>query len=235
LFDQYPFLRVPVTGDIRPQTVVQNMIERHASERTFYYTNIATAPWMQQRNLSASEGLLWRVADAKKTGEELSVERINRLWSGYRLRSLDPPACGYWDEYTDVMKDSYGVGLTLLGPYCLVRGMPQQGIWSLQNALKYRSPQVQWPLHSMLSEFHLMLHDASSALVEAQMVLKLQPGNPYGFVRMGQAFLGLGNLEGARQSFDMALRIAPQFPEAQQGMSYVDQLGRMGGGNASVR
>jgi len=235
LFDQFPFLRVLVTGDIRPQTVVQNMIDQHASERSFYYTNIATAPWMPQWNLSASEGLLWRVADAKKTSEEFSVERINRLWSGYRLRSLDPPACGHWDEYTDVMKDSYGVGLTLLGPYCLVRGMPQQGIWSLRNALKYRSPQLQWPLHIMLSQFHLMLHDASSALEEAQTVLKLQPGNPYGFVRMGQAFLGLGNLEGARQSFDMALRIAPQFPEAQQGMSCVERLGRGGVSGISLQ
>jgi cytochrome c-type biogenesis protein CcmH/NrfG len=99
-------------------------------------------------------------------------------------------------------------------------------LWCFQNALKYRQPQTQGRIHIMLSQVWMSLRNGQQALEEAQTALKLEPGNPYGFVRMGEALVGLGNLDGARQSFDTALRIAPQLPEAQQGMSFIDQLSR---------
>jgi tetratricopeptide (TPR) repeat protein len=233
LFEQYPFLKVPVTEDIRPQTVVQNMITQHASERSFYFTNIFTAPWMRQQNPSMTEGFMWRITNSKGMDYPFTVERSNLLWSSYRLRWINEPDRGYWDEYTDVMKDSYGIGHDFMGYYCFTNGMPLQSIWCFQNALKYRQPQTQGRIHIMLSQVWMSLRNGQTALDEAQMALKIEPGNPYGFVRMGEALIGLGNIDGARQSFDTALRIAPQLPEAQQGMSFIDQLGRSSVSGAS--
>jgi polyphosphate kinase 2 (PPK2 family) len=57
------------------------------------------------------------VADDQNQKPELpfTSRRMNVLWDTYRLRDMDPPERGYWDEYTDVMKDSYGIGLRVHG------------------------------------------------------------------------------------------------------------------------
>jgi len=235
LFKKYPFLRVPVDQDIRPQTVCQNMITQHAQDRSFYYTNIFTAPWMRQQNASMSEGFMWRITTTKNLGYPFTVAEANYLWSSYRLRWLDAPERGYWDEYTDVMKDSYGIGHDFMGYFCASNGMPFQALWSFRNALRFRQIQTQGRIHIMLSQVYMGLRDGQSALSEAQQALKLEPGNPYGFVRMGEALIGLGNLDAAQQAFDQALRIAPQLPEAQQGMSYIANIVRRGMPGAAQR
>jgi tetratricopeptide (TPR) repeat protein len=226
LFEQYPFLKVAVTDDIRPETVCQNMITQHASERSFYFTNIFTAPWMRQQNPAMTEGFMWRITNTKDLSFPFTAEGTNQLWSTYRLRWMDEPDRGYWDEYTDVMKDSYGIGHDFMGYYCFTNGMPYQSLWCFRNALRFRQPQTQGRIHIMLSQVYMSLHNGQTALDEAQLALKMEPGNPYGFVRMGEALIGLGNVDGARQSFSTALAIAPQLPEAQQGMSFIDQLSR---------
>ena len=220
------------TDDIRPQTVVQNMITQHAQERSFYYTNIFTANWMRQQNPSMTEGFLWRITNTKDLEAPFSPARTDLLWSGYRLRCLDEPERGYWDEYTDVMKDSYGIGHDFMGYYCFNNGMPLQAVWSFQNALKYRQTQTQGRIYIMLSQVYMALRNAQAALDAAQTALKLEPGNPYGYVRLGEALLGLGNMDGARQSFETARSIAPQLPEVQQGLSFIDQLSRASTGAA---
>lgn len=226
LFVHYPFLKVDVGEDIRPQTVVQNMITQHAKERSFYFTNIFTAPWMRQQNPSMTEGFMWRITSTKDLDFPFTVERNNYYWSTYRLRWLDEPDRGYWDEYTDVMKDSYGIGHDFMGYYCAQSGMPQQALWSFQKALRFRQPQTQARIHIMMAQVYLALRNPQAALDETQQALRMEPGNPYGFVRMGEALLGLGNMDGARQAFATALQIAPQLPEAQQGLSVIDSLMR---------
>ena len=233
LFEKYPFLEVPVGPDVRPQTVVQDMIKFHAQERSFYFTNIFTAPWMRDQNPSMPEGFMWRITSTKGMGFPLTTERMNLLWGSYRLRSLDPPDRGYWDEYTDVMKDSYGIGLDFSGYFFHSNHLPVLALWCFENALKYRQPQTWGRIYIMMEDAYLALQNAPAALAASQKALEIEPNNPYGYVRMGQAMLGGGNLEGARQAFQTAQQIAPQLPDAQQGLSLVDALSK--GGTFGIR
>jgi tetratricopeptide (TPR) repeat protein len=224
LFDREPFLKVSVTDDLRPQTVVQNMINQHASERSFYFSSIFIAPWLFQGNPCMAEGFVWRLLATKDLNGPFSVERTNQLWSSFRLRCLDEPSRGHWDEYSDIMKDSYGLGSELMGYDRLRNGMPTQSIWALHNALRFRELQPRGVIHLGLSQMYFGIHDFQTALHEARESLKIDPGNPAGFVRMGDAQIELGRLDEARQSYIAALHLTPQLLEARQGMSRIDQL-----------
>ena len=117
--------------DIRPETVVQDMITQHLKDRAFYYTNIFTAQWLRDpqwlqshpEDQALPDGFLWRLVGSKGLNYAFTTQRLNRLWDTYRLRDMEPPERGYWDEYTDVMKDSYGIGYDFTGYFALMNHM----------------------------------------------------------------------------------------------------------------
>ncbi len=226
LYVQYPFLAVPVGQDIRPQTVVQNMINFHAQERSFYFTNIFTASWMQEQNPATPEGMMWRIPNTKDLGYPLTSDRIDRLWSTYRIRWVDEPDRGYWDEYTDVMKDSYGIGPDYLGRMFLSSRLCPQSLWSFDKALRYRQKQTLGTIYIMLADVYLCLGNMTAAQDSAQKALEFMPGNPFAYLRMGQVFLAQGNVENARQAMQIAYQMAPQVPDIQRGMSLVEEAAR---------
>ena len=77
---------------------------------------------------------------------------------------MDAPDRGYWDEYTDVMKDSYGIGYDFTGYFAYMNKMPDLALWSFNNALKYRQPQTLSRIYMMLGETYLGMGDFAAAV-----------------------------------------------------------------------
>ena len=219
LFERWPFLTVPVGQDIRPETVVQNMIDTHLHERSFYFTNIFTAAWMRDKNPSLPEGFLWRMINSKNLNYNFTSDRINTLWSTYRLRYMDEPDRGYWDEYTDVMKDSYGIGYDFTGYFAYMNKMPDIARWSFAHALEYRQPQTLVRIYMMLGESYLALGDPGGAINNYQETLKQDPRNPYVYAKIGDAFLMMKNITEAESAFRTSLSLDPKQKEALDGLA----------------
>jgi hypothetical protein len=218
LMTRSPFLYVPVGQDIRPETVVQDMINAHSNEKSFYYTNIFTASWMRDKNASVPEGFMWRMINSKDLGYPFTSDRLTQLWSTYRLRDMDEPDRGYWDEYTDVMKDSYGIGFDFTGYFGLMNKVPQLSLWGFQNALKFRQPQTLPRIYMMLGETYLALKDGQNAIPYYEQVLKVQPQNPFAMARIGSSFLLMKDYADAEQAFRASLAVNPQQKEALDGL-----------------
>jgi len=234
LFDRWPFLKVPVGQDVRPETVVQNMIDVHANDRSFYFTNIFTAPWMRDKNPSLPEGFLWRMIKTKGMSYAFTSARLNKYWSTYRLRNLDAPDRGYWDEYTDVMKDSYGIGHHFTGLFAYMNQMPDLALWSLNNALKYRQPQVMPQIYLMLGETYLMAGDGAAAANNYQETIRLEqeeekkygkpnPNVPYLYAKLGDAFGLIKDFQNAESAFRTSLSMNPQQKEALDGLDQMNK------------
>lgn len=236
LFKRWPFLYVPLRKDmygredIRPETVVQDMIEQHAKDRSFYFTNIFTAPWMREKNPAMPEGFLWRMTNTKDLGYPFTTERLNLLWDTYRLRYLDAPERGYWDEYTDVMKDSYGIGYDFSGYYAYLPppqglGAPNLALWCFNNALKYRQPQTLGRIYMMLGETYMEMRDYAAAVNNYQESLKRDPRNPgvpYILAKMGDAFRLMNDYANADSAYHQALQFNPQQKEALDGLQLLN-------------
>jgi hypothetical protein len=229
LFQRWPFLTVPMRKDIyghediRPETVVQDMIDQHAKDRSFYFTNIYTAPWMREKNPSMPEGFLWRMIKTKGLDYPFTSARLNLLWSTYRLRNMDYPDRGYWDEYTDVMKDSYGIGYDFTGYLALMNKMPELALWSFNNALKYRQPQTLVRIYMMEGEAYLALGDYFNAINSYQETLKRDPRNPYIYARMGDAFRMMNDFASADSAYHQSLALNPQQKEALDGLQLLNK------------
>ncbi len=234
LFERYPFLEVPVGMDVRPETVVQNMIDVHAKDRSFYFTNIFTAPWMRDKNPALPEGFMWRMIKTKGMDYAFTSARLNQYWSTYRLRNLDVPDRGYWDEYTDVMKDSYGIGHHFTGLFAYMNQMPDLALWNLNNALKYRQPQVMPQIYMMLGETYLMAGDGAAAANNYQETLKLEQDEdrkytktnsnyPYLYAKLGDAFLMMNDFQNSEAAFRTSLSINPQQKEALDGLAQLNK------------
>ncbi len=231
LFKRWPFLYVPMRKDvygredIRPDTVVQDMIDQHSKDRSFYFTNIFTAPWMREKNQALPEGFLWRMVNTKDLSYPITSERINQLWDTYRLRYLDAPDRGYWDEYTDVMKDSYGIGYDFTGYFAYMNKMPDLALWSFNNALKYRQPQTLGRIYMMLGETYLGMNDFAAAVNNYQESLKRDsrnPGVPYIFARMGDAYRLMNDYSNADAAYHQSLQFNPQQKEALDGLQLLN-------------
>ena len=224
LFKRFPFLSVPMRtdtygrADIRPETVVQDMIEQHAKDRSFYFTNIFTAPWMREKNQALPEGFLWRMISTKNLNFAFTSGRLNLLWDTYRLRNMDAPTRGYWDEYTDVMKDSYGIGYDFTGYFAYMNKMPDLALWSFNNALNYRQPQTLVRIYMMLGETYLAMNDPAAAINNYQETLKRDPRNPYVLAKMGDAFRMMNDFTNADSAYHQALNLNPQQKEALDGL-----------------
>ena len=228
LFEKWPFLKVPVGQDVRPETVVQNMLELHAKDRSFYYTNIFTAQWMRDKNPSLPEGFMWRMVKTKGLDYPFTSARLNEYWSTYHLRYMDLPDRGYWDEYTDVMKDSYGIGYHFTGLFAYMNQMPDLSLWSLNNALRYRQPQTLPQIYMMLGENYLMIGDGVAAVNNYQESLRREGKNssniPYLYARLGDAFLLLKDFQNAEAAFRTALGMNPQQKDALEGLNRLGKL-----------
>jgi hypothetical protein len=218
LFVRSPFLKVPVGMDIRPETVVQDMITQHAKDRSFYFTNIFTAPWMREKNACIPDGFLWRMVNTKNLNYAFTSQRLNQIWDTYRLRNLDAPDRGYWDEYTDVMKDSYGIGHDFTGYFALMNKMPDIAVWSFNNALKYRQPQTISRIYLMLGESYFAENEVNGAANAYQESIKREPRNPYAYAKLGDCFRIMRDFTDADQAYRTALAMNPQQKEATAGL-----------------
>lgn len=235
LFKRWPFLEVPLRkdiygrDDIRPETVVQDMIDQHAKDRSFYFTNIFTAPWMREKNQSLPEGFLWRMVNTKDLNYPFTSARLNLLWDTYRIRNVDAPDRGYWDEYTDVMKDSYGIGYDFSGYFAYMNKMPDLALWCFNNALKYRQPQTLGRIYMMLGETYLSLGNYPEAVNNYQESLKRDshnPGIPYILARMGDAFRLMNDFANADSAYHQSLSLNPQQKEALDGLQLLNSNNR---------
>ncbi len=226
MFKRWPFLKVPVGYDVRPETVVQDMIRQHAKDRSFYFTNIFTAPWMQKEDPAIPVGFLWRIIATKDMSYSFTTRELNVLWDTYRLRNLNPDDRGYWDEYSDVMRDSYGIGYDFTGYFCLVNKMPNIALWSFENALKYRQPQTFARIYAMMGETYMALGRPESAVNSFQTALQRAngTGDPHLYARLGDAFFGMKDYSDARSSYQAALNLNPQEPIAQKGVSVIERM-----------
>ncbi len=237
LMARWPFLSVPMRTDpygrvdIRPETVVQDMIEQHAQDRSFYYTNIFTAQWMREKNQSSlPDGFLWRIAATKDLNYPFTTARLNELWSTYRLRNMEPETRGYWDEYTDVMKDSYGIGHDFTGYFAFMNRNFDLALWCFDNALRYRQPQTLSRIYLMQAETRLALGDYSEAVNSYQECIRREARNPYAFAKMGDAFRGMNDPNDAEQAYRTALAINPQQKEALDGLQLLSHSTPVGPG-----
>ncbi len=237
LMTRWPFLAVPMKTDpygrvdIRPETVVQDMIDQHAKDRSFYYTNIFTAQWMREKNPSSMpDGFLWRIANTKDLNYPFTSARLNELWGTYRLRNINPEDRGYWDEYTDVMKDSYGIGHDFTGYFAYMNKMYDLAEWSFDNALKYRQPQTLSRIYLMQGETRLALGDYANAVNSYQECIKREPRNPYAFAKIGDAFRMMNDLSDAEQAYRASQSINPQQKEALDGLQLLAHAPLVGPG-----
>ena len=200
------------------------MIHQHANDRSFYFTNIFTAPWMQKEDPAIPVGFLWRIIATKNMAYSFTTRELNVLWATYRLRNLDPGERGYWDEYTDVMRDSYGIGYDFTGYFCLVNKMPEISLWSFNNALKYRQPQTFGRIYAMLGETYMALDRPESAVNSFQNAVQHGTGDPHLYARLGDAFFGMKDFSAARSAYQAALNLNPQEPIAQKGIGQIEKL-----------
>ncbi len=234
LFQRWPFLKVALRrdiyqhDDIRPETVVQDIIDQHAEDRSFYFTNIYTAPWMREKNPSVPEGFLWRIVKTKDLNYAFSTDRLNKTWSTYRLRNMTAPDRGYWDEYTDVMKDSYGIGYDFTGYFSLMNKMPDLALWCFNNALNYRQPQTLSRIYLMLGETYYNINNWQAAINSYQDSIKKDPRNPYAFARMGDCYRMIGDYNDSEQAYRASLAMNPQQKEAQDGLQLLSQTATFG-------
>lgn len=231
LFERWPFLQVPLRRDqmgredIRPETVVQDIIEQHAKDRSFYFTNIFTAPWMREKNQALPEGFLWRMVNTKNMSYPFTSSRLNLLWDTYRLRSMDEGR-GYWDEYTDVMKDSYGIGFDFTGYFGYMNQMPDLAVWSFNNALKFRQPQTTGRIYMMLGDSYMSLGNYAEAANAYQETYKRDPHGPIVpslLTKLGDAYRLMGDFVNADSAYHQALNYNPQLKEALDGLRLLEQ------------
>jgi tetratricopeptide (TPR) repeat protein len=167
---------------------------------------------------------MWRMTNTKDLNYPLTSARVNQYWSTYRLRCLEAPERGYWDEYTDVMKDSYGIGHNFVGLYALMNKMPDLALWSYNNALRYRQPQTLGSIYLMLGETYLALRSPTPAIANYSEVLKRDPKNAYCYAKIGNAFVMMNVLAEAEKAFQTSLSLNPNQQEAVSGLQDLRKL-----------
>ena len=231
---QWPFLQTSIQGDVRPDVAVETMIHSHSSDHPFYVTNIFPqgAAWLWKSHVLAPDGMLWRLADTHGQDFAFTSRRVNGLWSGYKLRNLDPPERKYWDDYTDVMKDAYGQACSFTGDFAMAHQDPQLAQWSYTKALQYHQPQVLGITYLKLADSELALGRPVDAVSHYQQSIQREPRGlsqpyvyaPYAYARLGDAFLMEKDLDDAEAAFRFSLRINPQQEEALDGLRQLDKV-----------
>jgi tetratricopeptide (TPR) repeat protein len=137
---------------------------------------------------------------------------------------MDVSDRGYWDEYTDVMKDSYGIGFDFTGYFALMNKMPDIGLWSFNNALKYRQPQTFGRIYAMLGETYMALEKPQSAVNSFQTAIQHGAVDPHLYARLGDAYFGMKDFSNARSAYQAALNLNPQDSIAQAGVKQIEKM-----------
>jgi tetratricopeptide (TPR) repeat protein len=142
---------------------------------------------------------------------------------------MEAPDRGYWDEYTDVMKDSYGIGYDFTGYFGYMNKLPQLALWSFSNALKYRQSQTLSRIYMMLGETYVTMDNGGAAMPCYEEVLRREPNNPFALARIGKCYLLLKDYADAEQAFRASLSVNPQQKEALDGLQELGDLEKKAG------
>jgi cytochrome c-type biogenesis protein CcmH/NrfG len=146
---------------------------------------------------------------------------------------MEPENRGYWDEYTDVMKDSYGIGHDFAGYFAYMNKMFDLALWCFDNALRYRQPQTLSRIYLMQGETRMALGDYTNAVNSYQECLRREPRNPYAFAKIGDAFRLMNDPSDAEQAYRQSLAMTdPQHPqkEAVDGLQLLAHAATLGPG-----
>ncbi|MEO8523916.1 MAG: XrtA/PEP-CTERM system TPR-repeat protein PrsT [Caldimonas sp.] len=108
-----------------------------------------------------------------------------------------------------------------LGQIAMTRGDFDRSVGELQAASALDTQHQQADL--LLFALQMRRHDPRKALAAAEGFMKKQPDNPLGRVLAGTAHLAGKDLASARQEFDTALKIKPDYFPALRGLADVDE------------
>ena len=235
---RWPFLATALEGDVPPWNVVGEMVRLHGVERSFYTTNIdfpsGDTAWMAKAFPWLPDGVMWRMANTRGQSYAFNSARVNQLWSQYQLRNLNPPERKYWDDYTDVMRDSYGQACSFTGQTAMGSGNPQLAQWSYEKSLQYHQPQ-QWGFNYLgLADAELAQNLTADAISHYQQALRWEPHGPsgpylyapYAYAKLGDAFLMEKDIVNAEDAFQASLRLNPQQKEALEGLERLEGVRR---------
>ena len=232
---RWPFLETALEGDVPPWNAVGEMVRLHGSERSFYTTNIdfpnTDTAWLVKSFPWLPDGMMWRMANSLGQSYAFNSARVNQLWSQYQLRNLNPPERRYWDDYTDVMRDSYGQACSFTGQTAMGSGNPQLAQWSYEKALQYHQPQQMGFNYLGLADAELAQGLTVGAVSHYQQALQWEPQSPsrphlyapYAYARLGDAFLAEKDFVDAEDSFHASLQLNPQQKEALEGLQRLER------------
>jgi tetratricopeptide (TPR) repeat protein len=229
LFKNWPQLGAPFNnlpfGDYgHEEPFIQNMIDRRAGGLSFYFTNVATPPWIGAKNPSVPEGLLWRILKTRNLGYPFTSAGLNQFWETCRLRYLNPPERGYWDDYTEYVKNTYGLSLLVAGHFALQNGSFETALWSLNRALE-DSPASNIPvIYYFSGESQLALDNPAGAITDFQETLNRGARDPAVYSKLGSAFLRIKDSRNAETAFRAALSINPNQKEALDGLQSLKEV-----------
>ncbi|HEY6513228.1 MAG TPA: XrtA/PEP-CTERM system TPR-repeat protein PrsT [Burkholderiaceae bacterium] len=109
---------------------------------------------------------------------------------------------------------------TRLGQLAVNEGHFERGVQELQAASAASAQSVEPDL--LLVSVHLRRQEPAKALAAANAFIKKQPQNPLGYVLAGTAQALDRDLQGARRSFEAALKIKPDHVPALRGLADLD-------------
>ncbi len=232
---RWPYLQTGLQGNVPMDLAIGEMLRSHASERSFYMTNVYLegASWLLKSYPAIPDGLLWRLVATKDQNFAFTSQRLDQLWSQYQLRNMDPPKRKYWDDYTDIMKDVYGQACSVTGDFAAINKMPEVAKWSYEKALQYHQPQLKGITYLKLANAELSLALAPEAIQHFQESLQWESHGgfryaPYAYAQMGNAFFLEKDYLDAAQAFRMSLNLNPRERGALDGLEKLERI--QGGG-----
>jgi hypothetical protein len=233
----WPFLRIPLQGDPQPTQpmektaqAVEEMIHIQGASHPFYTTNIFPqgASFLWGHHPYVPDGLLWRLGDTQGQNFAFNSSRLNELWSQYQLRNLNVPERKYWDDYTDVMRDSYGMAASFTGDFAMGNHDPETAQWSYEKALDYRQVQQMGITFVKLGDSELALDEPDSALAHYQESLRWIRSSAYNYTSYAYARIGdccriKKDYLNAQEAYEAALKLNPQLKDALQGLEEIQK------------
>ena len=170
------------------------------------------------------EGYLWRLVNTLGLNYPFTSKRMNELWGSYRLSDFSAADKRYWDEYSDFLKDTYGIAFHHTGLMAYSYKMYDVALWCFNNALKLRVPWILPQIYQSLGETYLAMSDPNNALANYQETLKRDPQNPYAYAKEGLAYLMMNQITNAKTAFQTSLSINPNQKEALSGLQQLKDL-----------